>query len=235
MTSYLQPGTSSSTRWVPSVPVNCLRPAPPVLSRTSCCEPDVRSSAPADPGLSVTSGWPNVQRPPGTRRGAGRARPRRSPTPRAGSNDAAAGRGDPVGRGRACSQRRRRDRRGPGGRSARGSSQSYVGRKPVAQITAAKPRRSSSVGTWVRTVGLGLVAGPTRSAMSCSSTHSSMRRRSLACFRSALATRLPSPPEQKAVVPRIAMRRPTSWTPRPCREGRSTSRLSSLPTTCTDA
>ena len=33
--------------------------------------------------------------------------------------------------------------------------------------------------------------------MSCSSTHSSMRRRSLACFRSALATRIPSPPEQR--------------------------------------
>ena len=47
--------------------------------------------------------------------------------------------------------------------NARGSNQWYVGRKPVAQITAPKPVRSSSVGTWVRPVGLGLTAGPTTS------------------------------------------------------------------------
>ena len=175
----------------------------------------------------------SVRLSPRTRRGVDRVRTRQGRTRRAGWNDAGAGTGGRGGRGLACSQHRRRARSGRGGRAPWDpASRGWPG-SPSPQTTVpmrARTQLGRHLGEDARTRidrrtrrAIGHVV-PARSTHRCGGGAWPPSGRH--CL-----TRPPQAAEHNAVVPWIAMRRPTSWTPRACRRSEVDLSPVSVPTT----
>ena len=104
----------------------------------------------------------------------------------------------------------------------------------VAQTTAAKRARSSSVTTAETGVADGRSGGPTRSCRPCSVTCASMRSSSRPCLRSAALSRLGSDPENWARPRATPTKRPVSATPPTVSAARSNERRCGVPASCSD-